>query len=156
MAKIITQDSARDTFSKIKDPLILAGGCFDIIHPGHVKFLQAAKELKGLLIIMLESDLTVAKLKGSGRPIHTQNDRALVLSHIDLVDYVILLNTLSSDHEYEKIITDINPAFIAVTEGDTNLEKKLMHADKVNAELKTVTELKPHFSTTKIVDKLNR
>lgn len=156
MATILTQNSIKDTFDKVDEPIILTGGCFDIVHPGHIKFLRAAKNLGGLLTIMLESDSNVKKLKGPGRPIHNQEERALVLSHIDLVDYVILLDPLSSDKGYEKVIKDINPSYIAVTEGDHLLEKKRIHAEKVNAKLESVIELKPDFSTTKIADRLKR
>ncbi len=155
MGKIITFDLIQKELEQLDEQIILVGGCFDIIHPGHIEFLISSKKLGGVLVVMLESDKTVKKLKGPERPIHTQKDRAFVLSHIDAVDYVIQLPYLSTDIEYEQVIRAIQPSIIAVTHPDPAYEIKEKHAKKLNASIKAVIELKKPYSTTSIKDKLN-
>ncbi|MDD2424071.1 MAG: D-glycero-beta-D-manno-heptose 1-phosphate adenylyltransferase [Candidatus Cloacimonetes bacterium] len=70
--------------------IVFTNGCFDIIHAGHVAYLSQAKALGDILIVGLNSDASVKRLKGDGRPINTQQDRALVLAAFSFVDYVVI------------------------------------------------------------------
>ena len=72
--------------------IVFTNGCFDILHRGHVEYLQKARELGDLLILGLNSDLSVKKLKGENRPINNEEDRAIVLSALESVDYIIIFN----------------------------------------------------------------
>src|SRR3989344_752053 len=107
MKKILNLKKAvlsSDFFRKKGERIILAGGCFDILHIGHLKFLEEAKKSGGKLFIMLESDEKVRKLKGSERPIFKQEDRAEALSLLKDVDVIIALPYFSSDKEYRKLL----------------------------------------------------
>ncbi len=154
MGKIITVDSIEQELKQYKESIILVGGCFDVIHPGHIEFLSAAKNLLGIVTVLLESDATVAKLKGSGRPIHTQMERAYVLSHITAVDTIILLPPLLSDSEYEKVVTTIHPTIIAITADDPLIHIKELHAKKIGAKVVPVVERRNGHATSKIVNQL--
>jgi len=83
--------------------IVLVGGCFDILHPGHVIFLEKAKKVGDILFVLLESDEKVKKIKGANRPIHNQKMRAKVLSVLCCVDYIVMLPFLKSDTDYDKL-----------------------------------------------------
>jgi len=70
--------------------VVFTNGCFDLLHPGHVTYLESARDLGDLLVVGLNSDQSVHRLKGPERPILTQGDRALVLAGLRSVDYVVI------------------------------------------------------------------
>ena len=80
--------------------IVFTNGCFDILHVGHVKYLEIAKSFGDVLILGLNSDESVRALKGESRPINTQDDRAYILSALESVDYVV---PFESDTPYELI-----------------------------------------------------
>jgi D-glycero-beta-D-manno-heptose 1-phosphate adenylyltransferase len=88
-----------------KKKIVFTNGCFDIIHAGHVRYLQAARQLGDLLIVGLNSDSSVSLLKGPTRPINNQEDRAEVLAALAAVDYVIIFGEQTA----EKLIRVIKP-----------------------------------------------
>ena len=102
-----------------KVKVVLVGGCFDILHYGHIYFLKKAKKLGDILIIALESDENAKKLKGPKRPIHTQKQRQKMLESLRFVDKVIALPPMKSDTDYERLVHRVNPDIIAITYGDT-------------------------------------
>ena len=93
--------------------IVFTNGCFDIIHAGHVTYLENAKVLGDVLVVGLNTDDSVRRLKGSGRPVNNEQDRALVLDSLRFVDYVTLFN---EDTPYE-LIQEIKPD-ILVKGGD--------------------------------------
>lgn len=72
--------------------VVFTNGCFDLLHPGHIQLLQAAKRLGDLLIVGLNTDASVRRLKGNGRPILAEHERAHMLVALDCVDYVVLFD----------------------------------------------------------------
>jgi rfaE bifunctional protein nucleotidyltransferase chain/domain len=131
--------------------IVLVGGCFDVIHPGHIIFLEKAKEQGDVLVVLLESDEAVRKIKGIKRPYHHQNDRAQVLSSLKSVDYVVMLPTFKSDSSYEELIKKIKPAIICATSGygDTSHHERI--AKKIGAKVKFVTRKIGNHSTSRIL-----
>lgn len=97
--------------------VVFTNGCFDILHAGHVRYLQAARELGDFLILGLNSDQSVRAIKGPTRPINHQDDRAEVLSALSAVDYVVIFDEPTA----ENLVADIKPA-IYVKGGDYNVE----------------------------------
>ena len=88
-----SSDISKDFLSKIsKSKVVFTNGCFDILHSGHISYLQNASKLGELLIVGLNSDISIRKIKGPNRPIINERDRAIVLSAIGFVDYVILFD----------------------------------------------------------------
>lgn len=130
--------------------IVLVGGCFDILHYGHIKFLEQAKNLAQTLVIMLESDQTVRRLKGANRPMHTQSQRKFMLEAIRFVDEVVPLFPMETDQDYLRVIADIHPRVIAVTEGDPIIEKKRMQAEAVGAKFVIIKKTQTP-STTDII-----
>jgi len=91
--KLITPERAAELFSpdfRRKNKIVFTNGCFDILHRGHIYYMAKAREMGNLLVIGLNSDSSVSRLKGKGRPVNDQNARAEVLGALGMVDYIIL------------------------------------------------------------------
>jgi rfaE bifunctional protein nucleotidyltransferase chain/domain len=131
---------------------VLVGGCFDLLHFGHTEFLNAAKSYGDYLVVALESDENVRRMKGAARPIHTQEQRRAMLTALKSVDEILMLPTMTTDAEYAKLVTDVHPGVIAVTEGDPMLEKKRQHADSVGATVLVIPKI--HSPSTSQLAKL--
>ncbi len=97
--------------------IVFTNGCFDILHVGHAQYLAAARQKGDLLIVGLNSDDSVRELKGSKRPLVTENERAEVLSYLEMVDYVVIFEELTA----ESIISTLKPD-IYVKGGDYKIE----------------------------------
>lgn len=130
---------------------VLVGGCFDIFHYGHLYFLKKAKKLGNYLIIALESDENVMRLKGPKRPIHTQKQRSEMLKSLKFVDKVIPLPLFPN---YQELTANVHPAIIAVTQGDPMLKKKEQYAARVGAKVIAIPKIKT-ASTTQIAKLLS-
>lgn len=85
--------------------IIFANGCFDVLHLGHVRYLQDARARGDALIVALNSDLSVRRLKGLGRPILDQNARAILLSALECVDYVVIFE----DDTVDRLLIELKP-----------------------------------------------
>lgn len=135
--------------------IVIVGGCFDILHIGHISFLTKAKEQGEILIVLLESDESIRKRKGENRPIHIQKERAAVLTALRMVDQVILLPEMSQNSDYDELIKTIHPSVIVTTEGDNGLVHKKRQSKLVQAQLLEVPFLK-RKSTTQILELLSQ
>jgi len=87
--------------------VVFTNGCFDLIHGGHIEFLQKAKALGDILVVGLNSDQSVRGIKGDGRPIKTQQERANILSALRYVDYITIFNESTPAHLISEIRPDI-------------------------------------------------
>jgi len=87
--------------------VVFTNGCFDLLHRGHIEYLKKAKKLGDILIVGLNSDSSVKKIKGEGRPIQGQADRAVILASLYFVDYVCIFNELTPLKLISKLIPDI-------------------------------------------------
>jgi rfaE bifunctional protein nucleotidyltransferase chain/domain len=85
--------------------LVLVNGCFDLIHAGHIRYLQHARALGDTLILAINSDACVRKLKGNGRPLQSEDSRAEILASMDCVDYVLIF----SDSTVDRILMELKP-----------------------------------------------
>ena len=131
--------------------IVFTNGCFDIIHVGHVRYLTAAKNFGDVLIVGLNTDDSVRKLKGATRPINNQDDRAEVLLGLKAVDYVIFFG----ENTAENLIAELKPT-IYVKGGDYTLdtlpEAKIVQSYGGKVELVNLVVGK---STTNIIDKIS-
>ncbi|MGI8419263.1 MAG: adenylyltransferase/cytidyltransferase family protein [Candidatus Levyibacteriota bacterium] len=158
MKKIFVAEDAKELskeLHKFGKQIVLAGGCFDILHIGHLTFLESAKRQGDTLIILLESDETIKKSKGDKRPINLQSDRAKLLAAFSAVDYVILLNPQMSNISYDDLVIALKPAIIATTQGDSNRHHKERQAKQIGSQVIDVTTQISDTSTTKLVNLLN-
>lgn len=136
--------------------LVLAGGCFDILHSGHISFLKKSKALGEFLLILLESDARVKQLKGESRPVNRQAQRAQILAALSYVDAVITLPDVMTDELYDKLIFSIKPAIISTTIGDPYINHKKRQAEMVKGKVVAVLERIPKTSTSLYVHELEK
>jgi rfaE bifunctional protein nucleotidyltransferase chain/domain len=97
----------RQSAKKQGKKVVFTNGCFDILHRGHVHYLKKAKELGDILIVGLNSDESVKKVKGEKRPIVSEDDRAFVLSALDCVDYVCIFDEETPEELIKKLVPDV-------------------------------------------------
>jgi rfaE bifunctional protein nucleotidyltransferase chain/domain len=132
--------------------VVFTNGVFDILHPGHLRYLQHARALGDALIIGLNSDASVRKNKGPGRPINTEQERAEVLEALECVDAVIVFGEDTPAH----IITAIQPDILV--KGADWAEDAIVGRDTVEASGGRVVRVpvEQGFSTTAIIDRIKR
>lgn len=87
--------------------VVATNGCFDILHRGHVEYLAKAKRHGDLLIVGVNSDSAVRELKGDGRPINSQEDRAHVIAGLDVVDMVVIFDSMRADEFLRAVQPDV-------------------------------------------------
>lgn len=97
----------RNNLKQSGKKIVFTNGCFDILHAGHVDYLVKAKACGDILIIGLNSDISVQQIKGKNRPIVNEEERAFILTQLKPVDYVVLFNETTPQQLIEKLIPDI-------------------------------------------------
>jgi rfaE bifunctional protein nucleotidyltransferase chain/domain len=150
MGKILNWDELRQTVDRLRadgKKIVFTNGCFDIIHIGHIRYLKKARVLGDVLVIGLNSDKSVSRIKPK-RPINPQKHRAELLSSLEMVDYVTLFD---EETPYE-LIKSLQPD-ILVKGGDWKKE------DIVGSDIAKETYSLPYIkgiSTTKIIERIKR
>ena len=151
--KIKTLNAAIDECNRIKGlgkRVVFTNGCFDILHPGHIRYLYSAKELGDFLVVALNSDHSVRIIKGPKRPILGEEARAELLAALECVDLVLIFD----EDNPLRVISDLLPD-ILVKGGDW-AEDEIIGADMVKkrgGEVKRVPFV-TGFSTTEIITKI--
>ena len=141
---IVIRKQLQDQNKKV----VFTNGCFDIIHAGHIDYLSKAKALGDVMIVGLNSDDSVQRIKGKKRPILKESERAFILTNIEHVDYVVIFDQDTPEQLIAKLIPDI-----LVKGADWNIED-IVGKDIVLAnggEVKTITFVNEQ-STSKIID----
>lgn len=145
--KILTFNNVKKSLGNNHSSKVLVGGCFDVLHIGHIRYLQAAKKEGDVVVVALESDEFIRKNK-KREPFHNQKERGELLSALECVDYVILLPFLSAFEDYLSLVESVEPSVIAVTKGDMQMKNKQKQAKKVNSQVKIVISHKQNTSST--------
>ena len=130
---------------------VVTNGCFDILHVGHVRYLQKTKEYADNLIVMLNSDKSVKAIKGEGRPINCEEDRAEILSSLSCVDYVVLFDENSPAKLLESIRPDVYTKGADYTL-ETLPERDIVIENNIRVEFIDFVQGK---STTNVIKKIN-
>ena len=107
--------------------VVFANGCFDILHVGHIRYLKEAKELGDMLIVAINSDSSAKKLKGNGRPVTPENERAEIVAAIEYVDYVTIFN----EPDVSSLLLTLKPDIHA--KGTDYTENSVPEVDTVRA-----------------------
>ena len=148
---IKTWDEISSIINELKNKdrkIIFTNGCFDILHIGHIKYLEKAKSFGDILILGLNSDDSIRRLKGKNRPINTQNDRAYILASLEVIDYLVIFD---EDTPFE-LINLIKPD-VLVKGGD--YEGKEVIGQDIAKELKLVKFIDGK-STTKTIERIQK
>jgi len=149
MSKLKTLNELKKLLPKLKEQrkkIAFTNGCFDILHPGHVKTFNLAKKKADILIVGLNSDSSVKKIKGPRRPVLDQKARAEVLSAFSSIDYIVIFN----EETPFKVIKAIKPDFL-IKGGDWAHDKIV---GREFAKKVVRVKLKQGFSTSKIIKKI--
>ena len=130
--------------------IVFTNGCFDLLHVGHVHYLQKAKDCGDVLVIALNSDSSVRAIKGKLRPLLPQGERAELLAALEMVDYVVIFD----EHDPARIIRELQPQ-VLVKGGDWAADK-IIGRDIVEAAGGSVVLIPPieGASTTDIIGKI--
>jgi rfaE bifunctional protein nucleotidyltransferase chain/domain len=144
-----------DIIKKIKaerKKIVFTNGCFDLLHVGHIRCLSQAKKLGDFLIIGLNSDRSVKKLKGKDRPINSFEDRATLLSALNSVDLVIKFEEQTPENLIKNILPDV-----LVKGGDYNIEDIVGYQIVIQngGQVKTIS-FYDGYSSTNYIDKINK
>ena len=150
MNNILTLDDIKNTAEILKHQnkkIVFTNGCFDILHAGHVDYLNKAKELGDVLIVGLNSDSSVKRIKGEKRPIVPENERAFIIANLKAVDFVTFFDEDTPQKLIEEIIPDI-----LVKGADWNSENIIGKdiVEKNGGEVKTIKFVNDS-STTNII-----
>lgn len=148
--KIVDFESIENIIEHLKEEnkkIVFTNGCFDILHLGHVKYLQKAKALGDILIVGVNSNNSIKRLKGKNRPINDEYDRSYLLSSLKIVDYVVIFN---QDTPY-KLIQIIKPDILVKGK---DYEGKDIVGNKIAKEV-ILIELIDGKSTTNIIKRIN-
>lgn len=151
-SKVLSPDAAAEWRRSVAGPVVFTNGVFDLLHRGHIDTLVAARALGNALVVGVNDDASVRRLKGPARPVRTAVDRAHVLAALEAVDAVVIF---SEDTPLE-LIRRVRPD-ILVKGGDYTLESIVGRADVERWGGRVVViPLTPGHSTTSTIDRLHR
>jgi len=153
MNKIYNRNDLADILKQLKDQkkqIVFTNGCFDILHTGHVRYLNAAREQGDILVVGLNSDISVKTIKGPKRPIVNQADRAEVLSGLECVNYISIFDEPDPLNLISVLIPDI------LVKGADWEEDEIIGGDFVKSNGGKIirVDVVPGISTTKIITKI--
>ena len=154
MGQLIKRENIRSFVEKLQaggKTVVVTNGCFDILHVGHVRYLQKTKSFADYLIVLLNSDKSVRAIKGEGRPINNEHNRAEILCALSCVDFVVLFDENSPADLIDEIKPDV------YTKGaDYNMETlpeaNVIRKNNIRVEFITFVEGQ---STTNLINKIN-
>jgi len=153
--KIVKLEELSDRCEKLRSAgkkIVATNGCFDLLHVGHVRYLQAARAFGDLLVVGLNGDSSVHELKGARRPLTTQSDRAEILAAIACVDFV----TIFPDLRATKFLAAVRPA-VYVKGGDytprTLDEEELATLKKIEAAIRIIP-FEAGYSTSGLIEQI--
>lgn len=150
---LINREEIKDLINKIHSQgktVVTTNGCFDILHVGHVRYLEKTKSFADYLIVLLNSDKSVRSIKGPSRPINKEADRAEILSALRCVDYVVLFDEDSPRNLLDEIKPDVYTKGADYTM-ETLPEADIMRKNNTRVEFIEFVEGK---STTKTIEKM--
>jgi rfaE bifunctional protein nucleotidyltransferase chain/domain len=152
---ILTLEQAIVRFAREKRngrKIVFTNGCFDLLHPGHIRSLEQARALGDALIVGLNSDSSVRELKGPGRPVLPENERAEILAALECVDAVVIFNEATPREIITKLLPDV------LVKGGDWPGDKIIGREEVEAAGGRVVSVPvvPGYSTSAILEKIRQ
>lgn len=155
LGRVVTQD---ELISRVADAkrigrrIVFTNGCYDLLHPGHVRLLEKARGLGDILILALNSDRSVRENKGPNRPVVPENERAEVAASLDAVDYVVLFDEPTP----REIISQVLP-HVLVKGGDWGPNEIIGREETEAAGGRVVSiPFEPGYSTSAIIERIQK
>ncbi len=132
--------------------IVLTTGVFDVLHDEHVNFLRKAKELGDMLIVGIESDVRVRKIKGKTRPVNGQDSRIKNLEKLGFIDRLFILpEEFDTRASRERLIAEIRPDYFAVSSHSPFIDNKRQIVEKYGGKLVVVHEHNPAISSSVLI-----
>ena len=153
--KIVELEELSDRSEKLRaagKKIVATNGCFDLLHVGHVRYLQAARALGDVLAVGLNGDRSVRELKGTGRPLRTENDRAEILAALQCVDLVTVFPQIRAT----QFLAAVRPAVYAKGADytpDTLNEEERSILNKTGAEIRLIP-FEAGYSTSRLIEEI--
>jgi len=152
---VLTLDEAILRFGREKRNgrrVVFTNGCFDLLHPGHIRILELARELGDALVVGLNSDASVRQLKGEGRPVIVERERAEILAALESVDAVVIFDALTPREVIARLLPDV------LVKGDDWPGDQIVGREEVEAAGGRVVSIPvvPGYSTSEILQKIRR
>ena len=136
------------------EKLVLTNGCFDLLHLGHVRYLEAARSLGDALVVAINGDDSVRALKGEGRPLNRERDRAEVVAALECVDHVVIFPEV----RVTRLLERVRPA-IYVKGGDYTADmldpEERAGLEKIGAQIR-ILPFEPGYSTSGLIERLKK
>ena len=153
MGRVVNQEELLSGVAEAKAArrrIVFTNGCYDLLHPGHVRLLEKARELGDVLILALNTDRSVHENKGAGRPIVNEHERAEVAAALAAVDYVILFDEATPREIVSRVLPDV-----LVKGGDWG-PNEIVGREEVEAAGGRVVSIpfEPGYSTSSIIDRI--
>lgn len=155
MGQVLRKEKVADfvrNLQKSGKTVVATNGCFDILHVGHVRYLQKTKSFADYLIVLLNSDKSVKSIKGPSRPINNELDRAEILCALSCVDYVVMFDEDSPGALLDEIKPDVYTKGADYTM-ETLPEAEIMRRNNIRVEFIEFVQGK---STTNTINKINK
>jgi D-glycero-beta-D-manno-heptose 1-phosphate adenylyltransferase len=153
--KILSRDGVREVIEehqRARKKIVLANGIFDLLHAGHVRYLQAARAEGDVLVVGVNSDSSAKQLKGEGRPILTERARAALVAALEAVDYVVIFDEL----DVKPLLREVRPDVHAKgTDYTTETVPESELAEILGIRVAIVGDPKQH-STREMLERLRR
>ena len=153
MGRVVSREELRTIRHRLKEEgkrVVFTNGCFDIIHRGHVEYLSRAKAMGDVLIVGVNTDDSVRRLKGPNRPVVDQEDRAHVLAALAMVDFVCLF---PEDTPYELIKAVVPDVLVKGSDWPVDAVVGKDVVEQAGGAVRTV-EFLPNRSTSRLIDKI--
>ena len=154
-AKIVTRADLARRIAEHKSKgqkIVLANGCFDVLHAGHVRYLKAAREQGDVLVVAINSDASTRKLKGAGRPVMAAEDRAELVGALDAVNYVMIFD----EPDVRALLHELRPAVHAKgTDYTAETVPERDEAARLGIRVAIVGDPKEH-STRGLIERVRR
>jgi rfaE bifunctional protein nucleotidyltransferase chain/domain len=152
MSDLETARAEREQLRTVGRRVVFTNGCFDLLHPGHIRLLERARAEGDFLVVALNSDASVREIKGPGRPLVSQADRAAALGALEAVDRVVLFDDATPQKVIEALLPDV------LVKGADWPEDAIVGRDAVLAAGGRVVrvDLVPDRSTTSLVERIKQ
>jgi D-glycero-beta-D-manno-heptose 1-phosphate adenylyltransferase len=154
--KILNREELKDrvaAWRRAGEPITLANGCFDLLHVGHIRYLHAAKQLGGRLVVAINSDESVRELKGDGRPLMPAEERAEILAALSDVDAVVVF----PERDVRALIREVRPDVHAKgTDYTANTVPERDVVAECGGRVEIVGDPKDHSATEIIQSRIGR
>jgi D-glycero-beta-D-manno-heptose 1-phosphate adenylyltransferase len=152
-SKIVAWDTLRDLAAQWREAgkqVVLTNGCFDLLHVGHLRYLQAARELGDMLVVGVNSDDSARQLKGAPRPYRPEAERAELVAGLECVDYVVIFPQTTA----VELVKQVQPTYYA--KGGDYTEQDLPESEAVVEQggFVVILPLETEQSTTQLVERI--